>query len=311
MSAGERQIEIELEGDSGKIEVCRKKYEKLLSELIVFIEENGGKKGMEEALFIDLLIKSFKNILKMEYDTKQPMFLHESLETNKWNCNTRSFLAFDAGKKMGIDTSMILPPGHAMLVFGKFLFETTSCFRTGADDVWLSLGVLKSEEEVQTISYINRGMLRAGKGEFERAILDYKRAIELHPKSLSARVNAGLCYTKLKYPKKAEKIYREAIDIAPLAHEAYLNLAALLWSMGKNEEALEASEQAVKACETGFIAIRKDLQPKACAMAHIYGSLILSALGRKNESKESLDKAREWDNPAVENFFRHAEGIGK
>jgi predicted AlkP superfamily phosphohydrolase/phosphomutase/Flp pilus assembly protein TadD len=92
----------------------------------------------------------------------------------------------------------------------------------------------------------NLGQRYQKQGEFEKAIVEFQKAIELNPNFTSAMNNLAVCYSKLKRFDEAEAVYRQAIKLNP--HDAYAmnNLAVMLMESNKLDEALTFGTMAVK-----------------------------------------------------------------
>ena len=61
------------------------------------------------------------------------------------------------------------------------------------------------------IAYNNRGLAYANKGEFNAAIQDYDKAIELNPQSADAYINRGNAYDEKGEFDTAIQDYNKAI----------------------------------------------------------------------------------------------------
>ena len=72
-------------------------------------------------------------------------------------------------------------------------------------------------------AYIDRGIAYAKKGEFNKAVPDFNKAIEIDPNSAPAYNNRGLAYRRKDELKKALSDYTKAIQIDPRYAEAYNN----------------------------------------------------------------------------------------
>ena len=75
-----------------------------------------------------------------------------------------------------------------------------------------------------TRAYINRGNAYDDKGEYLKAIDDYSQAIKLDPKEEKTYFNRGIAYYKNGYYNKAIDDYTEAIKLNPAYANAYTNL---------------------------------------------------------------------------------------
>jgi tetratricopeptide (TPR) repeat protein len=71
-------------------------------------------------------------------------------------------------------------------------------------------------------AYLNRGNAYHSKGEYDRAIADYNKVIELNPKHADAYNNRGAAYEKKQDHGKAIADYRMALSINPSSQGAAL-----------------------------------------------------------------------------------------
>jgi predicted O-linked N-acetylglucosamine transferase (SPINDLY family) len=81
---------------------------------------------------------------------------------------------------------------------------------------------------------------------FEHALSAYHRALELQPDLLAARNNLGTALLEMGQLSEAERCFRQVLAQAPDFKEAWLNLAQSLRSQGQAEQALTATQAAVK-----------------------------------------------------------------
>jgi tetratricopeptide (TPR) repeat protein len=64
-------------------------------------------------------------------------------------------------------------------------------------------------------AYTNRGSVYNSKGQADRAIADYGKAIEINPRYANAYNNRGIAYEKKKLRDKAIADYRAALEVNP------------------------------------------------------------------------------------------------
>jgi len=88
-------------------------------------------------------------------------------------------------------------------------------------------------------SHIKEGLSLGDKyleeGKYEKAILAFKKVIQIDPKNIEARVGLAKVYTKVGKADEAEKILKEAISINPKKVEPYIELAKLyMYIRGNN-----------------------------------------------------------------------------
>jgi tetratricopeptide (TPR) repeat protein len=88
---------------------------------------------------------------------------------------------------------------------------------------------INRETEVRdvSISYTNRGIAYAGKGQYDQAIADYDTAIKASPKYENAYFSRGNAYYAKKQYDEAIADYNKAIELNPKNPHPYYNMACL------------------------------------------------------------------------------------
>ena len=71
--------------------------------------------------------------------------------------------------------------------------------------------------------YIKSGDNNYNKGNFQEAIIDYTKAIEIYPNDAKIYINRGVSYANIKNYSQAITDFTKAIEINPDLSEAYLN----------------------------------------------------------------------------------------
>jgi tetratricopeptide (TPR) repeat protein len=94
--------------------------------------------------------------------------------------------------------------------------------------------------------YGNLGLALSSKGEIERAIECYKKAIWIDPANAEAHYNFGNIYLAQDRPAEAAGEYEKAIKAKPNYSKAYANLGIALSWMGKHDEGMENFRRAAK-----------------------------------------------------------------
>ncbi|NND83000.1 MAG: tetratricopeptide repeat protein [Gammaproteobacteria bacterium] len=149
--------------------------------------------------------------------------------------------------------------------FAKECFELSSTasmtgFASRSDvevcDRAISYGSLKKKDLVAT--YVNRGVLQVAIEDYEAAVKDYNRAIELSDDTAEAYVNRGnMWFLVEKYPE-AIADYDRALELGlHKAHIAMLNKGMALEGQGRLEEAREQYLAALAIVEDWPMAVRK------------------------------------------------------
>ena len=113
------------------------------------------------------------------------------------------------------------------------------------DDLTLwSDAVSKSPDKARPI--INRGLAFENLGQFEKAISDYSRAIEIDPKFIQAWYDRGTAYGKLKQWDKTIDDCSEAIRIDPKCSYAYSNRGLAYENLGQHGKAITDYSEAIR-----------------------------------------------------------------
>lgn len=99
--------------------------------------------------------------------------------------------------------------------------------------------------------YNNRGAALGEKGQYDRAISDFTKAIEISPRYNKAYNNRGIVYRRKGQYDQAVSDFNKAIEINPLDAEAYNNMAWLFATAKAPafRNGKRAVELALKACE--------------------------------------------------------------
>jgi tetratricopeptide (TPR) repeat protein len=100
-------------------------------------------------------------------------------------------------------------------------------------------------EGFRSFFFLFQGRINEIRGEYEQAILDFQKTIELAPTETMAREGIGRCQWKLKEYEKAEMSFQEALKIDPFHPKVNYEVALVYWDWGKKEKALEHLERAL------------------------------------------------------------------
>ncbi len=156
----------------------------------------------------------------------------------------------------------------------------------------------KPSESTRTLSevYHNRGLVYGDKGEYDRAIEDYNKAIELDPKYWESYMNLGFIYLKKGEYARALENYNKTVEINPDSL-SYNNRGFVYFDTKEYESALKDFEKAAT------------LNPKN--MDTLLG-LAVTCLEMNNikKAKEYLNKAIKL-NPELKNGMKSIEKLEK
>ena len=95
-------------------------------------------------------------------------------------------------------------------------------------------------------TYSNRGIISARKGDFEQALADHNKALELKPGLSQAHINRGNAYYHLGQFEAALQDYQTALDKGDTpAYLPYYNYGLTLIKLKRIPEAIEMLEKAL------------------------------------------------------------------
>ncbi|MGK4199346.1 tetratricopeptide repeat protein [Fusobacterium sp. HC1336] len=100
--------------------------------------------------------------------------------------------------------------------------------------------------EKDTNYYFKKGINFEIKKDYNKAIGNYSKAIELDPNNVNAYLNRGLIYEKLKKYDKSLEDLNKAIELDPNNANSYLNLGLIYERMCSYTEALKYLEKSIK-----------------------------------------------------------------
>ena len=101
----------------------------------------------------------------------------------------------------------------------------------------------------RAVVYNNRGVAYRNKQQYDRAMLDYMKSIELNPRDDKAYVNRGVLYLLKRQYDRAIEDSNKAIELNPRNNRAYYNKACIYSLTNKTGESCRLLEQSI---EYGF-----------------------------------------------------------
>ena len=114
----------------------------------------------------------------------------------------------------------------------------------------------QENRKIRAIAYNSRGYAYFNKGEYDAAIADYTKAIELDPKDAIAYNNRGYAYLDKGEYDAAIADYTKAITINPKYALGYGNRCAAYNQKGKYDQAIADCTQAIKITPNNPIAYK-------------------------------------------------------
>jgi tetratricopeptide (TPR) repeat protein len=100
--------------------------------------------------------------------------------------------------------------------------------------------VLEDDRDLPLIA----GHVSADRNEYEAAIQDFTRALEIDPEMAVGYMNRGYVYNDMRLATKAEQDFRKALALNPQYGEAHLGLAYALLQLRRSAAALREAEAA-------------------------------------------------------------------
>jgi tetratricopeptide (TPR) repeat protein len=90
------------------------------------------------------------------------------------------------------------------------------------------------------------GIAYGKKGEYDRAIEAFRKALELKPDLYGAWSNLGVAYRAKGEHDRAIEAFRKALELKPDLHEAWYNLGVAYGTKGEYDQAIEAYRKALE-----------------------------------------------------------------
>jgi len=95
-------------------------------------------------------------------------------------------------------------------------------------------------------AYYNRGLVYYNLKEYQKAIADYDRALQLNPQHVGAYYNRGLVYDDLKEYQKAISDYDRVIQLAPQDADTYNNRGNAYRELKEYQKAISDYDRALQ-----------------------------------------------------------------
>ena len=140
------------------------------------------------------------------------------------------------------------------------------------------LNELISKDGNNTAALYNRAWLYASKNDYEKAVKDYTKAIQVDRGQADIYYNRGLLYVKMNKKDLAIKDFDEAIKLNPRDADAWCNRGGVNNQLGKSDLAVRDYTEALK------------IRPNDGDTLYNRGMVYLS-MGNKTKAMEDLKKA--------------------
>jgi tetratricopeptide (TPR) repeat protein len=150
------------------------------------------------------------------------------------------------GKAIAVILLFTLLFGAVGLGIGKF-FIWNNYSKDSKLDWQLKLAEEKVKNDPQNpTGHIELGWAYFLKGENERAVSEYKKALTTDPKSYAANYDMGQAYMSLKQYDRAITSLKDAVNIVPNTFPAHLNLGICYYKTDRLDDALKELSVAFK-----------------------------------------------------------------
>ena len=150
-------------------------------------------------------------------------------------------------------------------------------------------------KEAQAADLVQKAMLKLDRGDWEGAIADLSKAIELDPNSHAAWLGRAMAHNMAGKYAQAEADAKKAIELDSQDARAWTTLAWAQFKQGKFAEALASAEKAIA------------LDPKS-ALAHAVAAYAREALGDKAGALLSIQSAARLDGRFFDQYRRGKSG---
>lgn len=142
-----------------------------------------------------------------------------------------------------------------------------------------------SSQEEKITAFTNRGDELVSQGEYEKAVLEYQNALQLHPKFAPALFALGRTYLKQEQHRKAYSYYKAVLNIDPAMDTARIEVASLLALAREGQNSMDELEKIVhpESMEPRFSIIKAQAQISMQLFDDAITTLLLTKDGDKNE----------------------------
>ena len=137
-----------------------------------------------------------------------------------------------------------------------------------------------AKDDAKTIAYESRGIAYFGKDEYDNAIRDYNKAVELKPDNARAYRSRGDAYNNKGEYEQSIQDYDKAIELKPDDATIYLNRGNAYNDKGEHERAIQDYDKAI------------ELKPDD-AGAYLNRGVAYNRKGEYDEAIQDYDKAIE------------------
>ena len=216
----------------------------------------------------DALVDAVVSMLALELDAGETAFLHASAsgvaEASTLTAQALGYIAYSEGRSAleRYDQSQRLE--RAIGLFNRALEQDPryALAHAGLGEAYWRLYLNERRPDLVPLAeqhceralalddllatpWITLGMIRAGTGRADQALLDLQKALDRDPRNPDAYRERGLALQKLGRFEEAEATYRKAIELRPELWSSHSYLASFLYSRGRMPEAEAAFRAAL------------------------------------------------------------------
>jgi len=148
------------------------------------------------------------------------------------------------------------------------------------------------------LAYTNRGFAYGRQGNYDLAIQDYNKAIELNPKYALAYTNRGFAYGRQGNFDLAIQNYTKAIELDPNAAAAYYNRGLAYYDKDNYDRAIQNYDEAI------------ELDPNAAA-AYYNRGVAYEKKGNYDRAIQDFTKSIELDPKLAKAYYNRGLAYGK
>jgi tetratricopeptide (TPR) repeat protein len=132
------------------------------------------------------------------------------------------------------------------LVFTGMTYGTIRQIGVWKNGVDLWGRVIEQERERAPMAYYYRGSVFEKRGQLDKALEDYTRAITIYPSYVEAYSDRGAVFEKMGLVERALEDFDRAIDLDPSYYHAYNNKGTLYGKAGSFGEAIASFNKAIE-----------------------------------------------------------------
>ncbi|HYA87229.1 MAG TPA: tetratricopeptide repeat protein [Nitrospirota bacterium] len=147
--------------------------------------------------------------------------------------------------KKPVLTSKLVMIAAVIFLFVPLVYLTLSQIRIWKNSLTLWTYAIEKEPDKAAVAFKNRGLYFHERGQFDRAIEDYSKAIDLDPLFVGAYNNRGLDFVRTGQLSEAFLDFNKAVTLNPDYYAAYVNRGLAFDKAGQLERAIVDYDKAI------------------------------------------------------------------